>query len=140
VTFIRPVTPLLCAFVLGLAACGGEGDDPDAAPPAGTTAATTTGGGGGDGGDVEEGNPQAGEIVFVNEGCGGCHTLADAGVVGNIDDEGSIGPDLDEAMATYEDIVEVVTNGRGAMPAFQGDISPQDIQDVAAYVSSVAGK
>jgi mono/diheme cytochrome c family protein len=137
VTFIRPVTPLLCAFVLGLAACGGDGDG-DATPPAGTTVATTTGGGGG--GDVEEGDPQAGEIVFVNEGCGGCHTLADAGVIGNIDEEGSIGPDLDEAMASYDEIVEVVTNGRGAMPAFQGDISPQDIQDVAAYVSSVAGQ
>jgi mono/diheme cytochrome c family protein len=135
VTFIRPVTPLLCAFVLGLAACGGDGDDPDAAPPAGTTAATTTGGG-----NVGEGDPQAGEIIFVNEGCGGCHSLKDAGVIGNIDEEGSIGPDLDEAMASYAEIVEVVTNGRGAMPAFQGDISDQDIQDVAAYVSSVAGK
>jgi cytochrome c6 len=139
VTFVRPVTPLLCAFVLGLAACGGDGDDPDAAPPAGTTAETATGGGGG-GGDVEEGDPQAGEIVFVNEGCGGCHTLADAGVTGSIDDAGGLGPNLDEAMASYDEIVEVVTNGRGAMPAFQGDISDQDIQDVAAYVFSVAGK
>ena len=134
-TFARPVTPLLCALVLGLAACGGDGDDTGASP---TTAATPTTTGGD--GEAERGDPLAGEIVFVNEGCGGCHTLKDAGVTGSIDEEGGLGPDLDEAMASYEEIVDAVTNGRGAMPAFQGDISPQDIQDVAAYVTSVAGK
>jgi mono/diheme cytochrome c family protein len=129
---------LLLGAALSLAGCGGGGGDGSSAEP--TTRPATTTGTTAAGGDPGEGNATLGEIVFVNEGCGGCHSLADAGVVGNIDDQGSIGPDLDKANASYDEIVEVVTNGRGAMPAFQGDISPQDIQDVAAYVSSVAGK
>jgi mono/diheme cytochrome c family protein len=33
-----------------------------------------------------------------------------------------------------------VTNGKGAMPSFKGQLTDTQIQDVAAYVSSVAGK
>jgi len=137
---VRALSPALRLLLLGaalsLVGCGG-GDGSSARPTTtqGTTAGTTAAGG-----EPGEGNATLGEIVFVNEGCGGCHTLADAGVVGGIDDQGSIGPDLDKAKASYDEIVEVVTNGRGAMPAFKGDISPQDIQNVAAYVSSVAGQ
>ena len=36
-------------------------------------------------------------------------------------------------------MVDRVTNGAGAMPAFEGQLSEQQIADVAAYVSSVAG-
>ncbi len=36
-------------------------------------------------------------------------------------------------------VVERVTNGAGAMPSFSDSLSEQDIADVAAYVSSVAG-
>ena len=32
-----------------------------------------------------------------------------------------------------------VTNGQGAMPSFSSTLSEEQIQDVAAYVSSVAG-
>jgi cytochrome c6 len=119
-----------------VAGCGGGGGDGSSAEPTTAPGTTTAGGGGATG----EGNATLGEIIFVNEGCGGCHELADAGTIGNIDQEGAIGPNLDEAQASYDEIVEIVTNGSGAMPSFQGDISPKDIQDVAAYVSSVAGK
>ena len=37
-------------------------------------------------------------------------------------------------------VVTRVTNGMGAMPPFKGQLSDKQIQDVAAYVSSVAGK
>ena len=47
-------------------------------------------------------------------------------------------PDLDAASPSYDKVVERVTNGRGAMPSFADTLSEQ-IQDVAAYVSSVAG-
>jgi mono/diheme cytochrome c family protein len=127
VTAVRPLALLLSAVALSLAGCGGGGGDSESGADGGTT-------------DEEEGNATLGEIVFVTEGCGGCHTLEAAGVIGNIDEEGSVAPDLDEAKASYDEIVEVVTNGRGAMPSFQGDITPKDIRDVAAYVSSVAGK
>jgi mono/diheme cytochrome c family protein len=33
-----------------------------------------------------------------------------------------------------------VTHGRGVMPPFAGTLTDQQIADVAAYVSSVAGK
>jgi mono/diheme cytochrome c family protein len=33
-----------------------------------------------------------------------------------------------------------VTNGKGVMPSFKGTLAPTQIADVAAYVSSVAGK
>jgi mono/diheme cytochrome c family protein len=140
VTVAQPLT-LISAIALAVAGCGGGGGSGSSAggtTAAATTAATTTNGRDED--EEEEGNPTLGEIVFVTEGCGGCHTLAAAGVVGNIDEQGSVAPDLDEAKASYDEIVEVVTNGRGAMPSFQGDITPKDIRDVAAYVSSVAGK
>jgi cytochrome c6 len=43
-------------------------------------------------------------------------------------------------MASIEAITTQVTNGKGAMPAFQGRLSAQDIADVAAYVLSQAEK
>ena len=33
-----------------------------------------------------------------------------------------------------------VTNGLGVMPSFAGKLSPEEITDVAAYVSGAAGK
>jgi mono/diheme cytochrome c family protein len=133
----RSFVLVLSGLALGLAGCGGGGEtSASSTTGSGTTIGSATTGGDGD----AKGDPKAGEIIFVNEGCGGCHSLKDAGVIGNIDDAGSIGPDLDEVKPTHEQVVEAVTNGRGAMPAFEGDISPKDIEDVAAYVSSVAGQ
>lgn len=37
---------------------------------------------------------------------------------------------------SYDKVVERVTNGQGAMPSFADDLSAQEIQDVAAFVSS----
>ena len=81
-----------------------------------------------------EGDPVAGKEIFLGaSACGGCHTLADAGTTGQV------GPNLDEAMPSAELVVDRVTNGQGAMPSFSGTLTPQQIADVAAYVSSVAG-
>jgi cytochrome c553 len=79
------------------------------------------------------GDAAAGKAVFASAGCGGCHALADAGSTG------SVGPNLDDAEPSLELVVDRVTNGKGVMPAFDGDLTEQQIQDVAAYVSSVAG-
>ncbi len=76
------------------------------------------------------GDPVAGKEVFVTN-CASCHTLADAGT------SGTIGPNLDAASPSYDKVVERVTNGQGAMPSFADTLSEQQIQDVAAYVSSV---
>jgi cytochrome c553 len=91
------------------------------------TEGTTTEGGGG-GGDAAKGKE-----VFASAGCGSCHTLSDAGT------SGTIGPNLDDAKPSADLVVERVTNGAGVMPSFQDQLSAQQIQDVAAYVSSVAG-
>jgi cytochrome c6 len=78
------------------------------------------------------GDPVAGKEVFLGEsGCSGCHTLADAGSTG------TIGPNLDAIKPTYDKVVTQVTNGGGVMPAFGDSLSETQIQDVAAYVSSV---
>ncbi len=80
------------------------------------------------------GDPVAGKDVFLAAGgCGSCHTLADAGTTG------TIGPNLDAASPSADKAVERVTNGAGVMPAFKDTLSEQQIQDVAAYVSSAAG-
>ena len=52
---------------------------------------------------------------------------------------GAIGPDLDATSPSVELVVERVTSGQGAMPAFKTTLSQKEIQDVATYVSSVAG-
>ena len=76
------------------------------------------------------GDPAAGKEVFLGVGgCGSCHTFADAGT------SGSIGPNLDDAAPSLDLAVDRITNGQGAMPSFSGQLTEQQIADVAAYVS-----
>ena len=80
------------------------------------------------------GDPVAGKEVFLGAGgCGSCHTLADAGTTG------TVGPNLNAASPSFDKAVERVTNGAGVMPPFADTLTEQQIQDVAAYVSSAAG-
>ena len=74
----------------------------------------------------------AGEAVFASK-CAGCHTLSAAGA------SGSVGPDLDELRPDAATVVTTVTEGKGSMPAFGGDLAAAEIDAVAAYVSTVAG-
>jgi len=78
-----------------------------------------------------QGDPVAGKEVFLGaSGCAGCHTLSDAGSTG------TIGPNLDDLKPSHDAVVAQVTNGGGGMPAFGDSLSEEQIQDVAAYVSS----
>lgn len=79
------------------------------------------------------GDAAAGKSVFASAGCGGCHTLADAG------SSGQVGPNLDDAKPARELVVERVTNGKGPMPSFKDQLSEKQIQDVAAYVVQATG-
>lgn len=74
------------------------------------------------------GNPAAGKSVYASAGCGSCHTLKAAG------SSGTIGPNLDEAKLNLQLVVDRVTNGKGVMPPFSGQLSKQQIADVAAFV------
>lgn len=81
-----------------------------------------------------EGDPVAGKGIFLGVGgCGSCHTLSDAGT------SGTIGPNLDDAQPSLELALDRVTNGQGAMPSFTGQLTEQQITDVATYVSSITG-
>jgi len=94
-----------------------------------TTETTETGGGG------PQGDPVAGKAIFTGpSGCTGCHTLSDAGSTG------TVGPNLDDAMPSFDLAYDRVTNGQGGMPSFATSLTDQQRADVAAYVSSVAGK
>ena len=75
-----------------------------------------------------------GKQVFATAGCGGCHTLKDAGTSGNV------GPNLDQLKPSKATVQHQVEVGGGAMPAFKGRLSAAQIDAVAQYVSSVAGK
>ena len=74
----------------------------------------------------------AGAKVFASAGCGSCHTLAAA------KSSGQVGPNLDDAQPGYDLVVDKVTNGGGGMPAFGGQLSEQQIRDVAAFVAKRA--
>jgi cytochrome c6 len=80
------------------------------------------------------GDAAAGKKVFATAGCASCHTLADAKATG------SVGPNLDDLKPTAAQVLAIVPKGSGVMPAFEDTLSAADIANVAAYVSSVAGK
>jgi mono/diheme cytochrome c family protein len=94
------------------------------APP--TTPGTSTTGGG-------TAAPN-GKQVFASAGCGGCHTLKDAGASGNV------GPNLDQLKASEARVAKQVTNGGAIMPSFKNKLTAAQIKAVAAYVAKVAGK
>jgi len=77
--------------------------------------------------------PTDGKSIFTTT-CGACHTLSDAGT------SGAVGPNLDAAKPSKDRVVDRVTNGQGGMPSFKGTLDAAQIQAVADYVSSTAGR
>lgn len=116
-----------------LAACGGDDEADTASAPTATTETTapatteTT--------ETETSTQEAsaeGKQVFTAN-CASCHTLADA------DASGSVGPNLDDVKPSKEKVESQVKSGGGAMPAFEGKLSPAEITAVAEYVADAAG-
>ncbi len=64
--------------------------------------------------------------VLFESNCGSCHTLADAGTTG------TIGPNLDELKPSQQAAQQQITNGGGGMPAFKGQLTPEQIDLLAA--------
>ena len=52
---------------------------------------------------------------------------------------GQVGPNLDDAKPGYDTVLQKVANGGGGMPSFGGQLSQQQIRDVAAFVAARAG-
>jgi cbb3-type cytochrome c oxidase subunit III len=109
----------VAAYVASVAGLDAEGNPFDPANPP----KPTPPGGGTDG-----------KAIFASAGCSGCHTLAAAGA------NGTVGPNLDDAKPSKELAIDRVTNGRGGMPSFKGQLSDAQIEAVATYVAENAGK
>jgi mono/diheme cytochrome c family protein len=103
-----------------------SGTGTETTAPATSTAAPAPGGG-------SQGDAAAGKAVFSSAGCGSCHTLKAAGSTG------TVGPNLDQLKPSFARVKHQVEVGGGPMPAFKGQLSAKQIDDVAAFVSSSAG-
>ena len=116
----------LAAFVTQ-AVGGGTPTETGSTPADGETA--------NDGNDVPTGSasPSSGRQAFAGAGCGSCHTLAAAGAAG------LVGPNLDQANPSFAQVVNIVSNGGGAMPAFSDRLSKSQIADLAAFVTQAVG-
>jgi mono/diheme cytochrome c family protein len=88
-----------------------------------------------------------GETVFLDTGCGGCHTLADLGQ----DAAGQIGPNLDTSLADRDaDFIRTaivdpnaeVTEGfaSGIMPEdYEQQLTPEELDALVEYLDRTAG-
>ena len=73
--------------------------------------------------------------VYNNKAmCGTCHALQSA------ESNGQIGPNLDMLKPQLEQVINVVTNGIGVMPAWDGILTPEEIEAVAYYVFTSTSK
>jgi len=71
---------------------------------------------------------EKGRQMFTDNGCNACHTLADANAAG------SVGPSFDgNANLDKDHLVNVITNGQGAMPNFSW-LGEEDIGLLADYI------
>jgi cbb3-type cytochrome c oxidase subunit III len=74
-----------------------------------------------------------GKAIFSSQ-CSSCHTLKAAGAAG------TIGPNLDQLKPSLARVLRQVTNGGSVMPAFKGKLTPAQIDAVAKFVATSAGK
>ena len=94
-----------------LAGCGGE----KTVSPTGSVEGTLP--------KAAKGNPAAGKKLFVDNGCGGCHTFKSAGT------NGKIGPNLDDALKDKdaEFVKTSITDPNAEIASgFQPSIMPQN--------------
>ena len=70
-----------------------------------------------------------GKEIFLNAGnCATCHSLKDAG------SNAMVGPNLNQIKPDIGRVKNVVLNGIGVMPAYQGILSNEEIDAVSHYV------
>lgn len=75
-----------------------------------------------------------GREVFIDAGCGACHTLRDAGT------SGQRAPDLDVVDPSRDHVSLFVQSGGVGMPPFAELLRQGQIDQVSDYVASVAGR
>jgi cytochrome c551 len=76
--------------------------------------------------------PPDGAAIYAAN-CAVCH---------GADGSGGVGPSLQGIgqVHTVDELVQVITNGRGAMPAWRNTLSTAQIRAVATYVSQIPGE
>lgn len=81
------------------------------------------------------GGLQKGRDLFVNWSCGSCHALSDAGGTGHVGPSFDGNPNLTKAF-----IINRITDGQGAMPAFGGQLTDEEIAELASYIVQASAK
>ncbi|MBO9519162.1 MAG: cytochrome c [Porphyrobacter sp.] len=77
----------------------------------------------------------AGLKLFNDYSCSACHSLADAKA------GGSIGPSLDRnSRLTKAYVLDILNNGRGAMPSFAGQMTDAELGTLAEYIVQFSRK
>jgi mono/diheme cytochrome c family protein len=77
-----------------------------------------------------QGNPTTGEQIWAQKPCSGCH---------GANAEGAIGPKLAGTALSWDQVLQVVRNGKGGgrMPAFdQSVVTDQEMADIYAWLKS----
>ena len=78
---------------------------------------------------------ELGKTIFLEQGnCAVCHMLTDA------KSSGQIGPNLNQLKPDMTRVIYAVTNGIGVMPPYEGQLTIQEIEAVAHYVSISANQ
>ena len=119
------VAVALVVIMLATVELVGEGHEAEGAEEGGERAATEPAEGG-------EGDAAAGETVFVGE-------LRQLPHARRSRHERRGGPESRRLHPDLDGVVEQVTNGGGAMPAFGGQLSEEEIQNVAEFVVAAQG-
>jgi mono/diheme cytochrome c family protein len=71
-----------------------------------------------------------GERLFVETGCGSCHTFTPAGT------DGRAGTNLDDARLTTPAAAAVIRDGAAGMPGYADGLSEAEILQVAEFVTT----
>lgn len=123
------VLALAALALLAVAGCGGG---EETAPLPETVEGQVPTGGGSDEEPVE-GDADAGREIYLAQGCGSCHVLSDAGT------SGAVGPSLDDSTIDVAAAAQQIRVGGGGMPAYEGQLSDEEIANVATYVVEARG-
>ena len=105
-----------------------QGDDVDAVASyvASVAGVPGTGGGAAAGGGQETTDPK----ILFTANCGTCHVLEKAGTTG------TTGPNLDQTNTSRQEAARQIRNGGGGMPAFGDQLTGDQIDALARYVSA----